>query len=306
MKKIISKEIFVGSQQIKYEPLKVKNSNDLISLWDDDQTISFNFTKTAKKAYKKSISPKVLKDLKLNFKGLSHVIDKLESISHLLFFKSLFQKHLLSDFSLHMAFTGKAGTGKTSLALKIAQILRDLNYLTKGHLILASRDDLVGEYVGHTAPKTRQILQKSEGGILFIDEASELYKLNNEKDYGSEAIEIILQIMENQRKDLVLIFSDEKSKLDNFFEINPGVSSRIAHHIHFSDYSVDDLKNIFLLLLKKEGQFFLNNQEQNLLFFNLYHLRKLSTYANVRSLEMLNHKLLSYQAERLYNKILIE
>lgn len=272
----------------------------------EEKIVNYNFTQGTKKAYKKSLSPKVLKELKLNFKGLHDVISQLECISHLLFFKSLFHENLSLDLSLHMAFTGKPGTGKTSLGIKIAQILRDLNYLTKGHLISASREDLVGEYVGHTAPKTREILQKSEGGLLFIDEASELYKLNNEKDYGSEAIEIILQVMENQRKDLVLIFSDEKMKLDNFFGANPGISSRIAHHIHFSDYSLTDLKDIFLLLLKKEGEFFFNTEDQSVLLFNLTQSQKLLTYANVRSIETLNHKLITYQAERLYDQLLIE
>ncbi len=265
------------------------------------------------KAYSESLSPIILSELKSNFQPLDNLLLELESIVHLLFLNSIFDQNNLKNLSLHMAFSGSFGTGKTSLSLKIAQILRDLKYLTKGHLISASREDLVGQYVGHTAPKTKELLQKAQGGILFIDEASQLYKANNEKDYGSEAIEIILQVMENHRNDLALIFSDDKSKLDLFFQSNPGISSRIAHHFHFPNYLTSDLNFIFPRLLKNEGEFFLSNQElkervliQSLLLYEFKKLQKLPTYANIRSLEIFTHKVLTNQAERLYRDTLAE
>lgn len=259
--------------------------------------------------YKKSKISNILEDLKSNFKGLDFVIDELECIMNLLFLRSLCPEKALSTLSLHMAFSGSSGTGKTYIAERIGPILRDLNYLSKGHFISVSREDLLGEYVGHTAPKTKEILERSLGGVLFIDEASRLYKADNSKDYGAEAIEMILQIMENNRNNLTLIFSDEKSNLNHFFEANPGISSRIAHHIHFPDYSLNDLKMIFSLLLKKEGQFFLNNEDgqiESLLIFELSKLQNSSTYANIRSLESFAHKVLTYQAERLYNEVLLK
>jgi probable Rubsico expression protein CbbX len=143
--------------------------------------------------------------------------------------------------SLHMSFTGNPGTGKTTVALRIAEILHRLGYVRKGHVVSATRDDLVGQYIGHTAPKTREILKKAMGGVLFIDEAYYLYRPENERDYGQEAIEILLQVMENQRDDLVVVLAGYRDRMDTFFRSNPGMSSRIAHHIHFPDYTQDEL-----------------------------------------------------------------
>ncbi|HET9206810.1 MAG TPA: CbbX protein [Burkholderiaceae bacterium] len=143
--------------------------------------------------------------------------------------------------SLHMSFTGNPGTGKTTVALRIAQILHRLGYVRKGHVVSATRDDLVGQYIGHTAPKTKEVLKKAMGGVLFIDEAYYLYRPENERDYGQEAIEILLQVMENQRDDLVVILAGYKDRMDTFFRSNPGMSSRIAHHIDFPDYTPDEL-----------------------------------------------------------------
>jgi probable Rubsico expression protein CbbX len=140
-----------------------------------------------------------------------------------------------------MSFTGNPGTGKTTVALRIAQILHRLGYVRKGHVVSATRDDLVGQYIGHTAPKTKEILKKAMGGVLFIDEAYYLYRPENERDYGQEAIEILLQVMENQRDDLVVILAGYKNRMDTFFQSNPGMSSRIAHHIDFPDYTPDEL-----------------------------------------------------------------
>jgi probable Rubsico expression protein CbbX len=143
--------------------------------------------------------------------------------------------------SLHMSFTGNPGTGKTTVALRMADILHRLGYARKGHLVSVTRDDLVGQYIGHTAPKTKEVLKRAMGGVLFIDEAYYLYRPENERDYGQEAIEILLQVMENQRDDLVVILAGYRDRMDTFFRSNPGMSSRIAHHIDFPDYAPEEL-----------------------------------------------------------------
>lgn len=152
--------------------------------------------------------------------------------------------------SLHMSFTGNPGTGKTTVAMRMAELLHKLGYSRKGHLVAVTRDDLVGQYIGHTAPKTKEVLKKAMGGVLFIDEAYYLYKPENERDYGQESIEILLQVMENQRDDLVVILAGYKDRMDTFFRSNPGMSSRIAHHIDFPDYADEELVAIGELILK--------------------------------------------------------
>ena len=146
--------------------------------------------------------------------------------------------------SLHMSFTGNPGTGKTTVALRIAQILQRLGYVRRGHVVAVTRDDLVGQYIGHTAPKTKEVLKRAMGGVLFIDEAYYLYRPENEKDYGQEAIEILLQVMENQRDDLVVVLAGYADRMERFFESNPGLKSRVAHHIDFPDYSDGELGDI--------------------------------------------------------------
>ncbi len=154
--------------------------------------------------------------------------------------------------SLHMSFTGDPGTGKTTVAMRMATILHRLNYVRKGHLIAVTRDDLVGQYIGHTAPKTKEVLKRAMGGVLFIDEAYYLYRQENERDYGQEAIEILLQVMENQRDDLVVILAGYKNRMETFFSSNPGISSRIAHHLDFPNYSLDELLAIAQLMLAEQ------------------------------------------------------
>jgi probable Rubsico expression protein CbbX len=149
-----------------------------------------------------------------------------------------------APLSLHMCFTGNPGTGKTTVAMRMAEILHRLGHVRKGHLVAVTRDDLVGQYIGHTAPKTREVLKRAMGGVLFIDEAYYLYRPENERDYGQEAIEILMQVMENQREDLVVIFAGYKSRMDRFFESNPGLASRVAHHIDFPDYTDEELLRI--------------------------------------------------------------
>ena len=151
-----------------------------------------------------------------------------------------------------MSFTGRPGTGKTTVAMRMAKLLHRMGYVRSGHLVVATRDDLVGQYVGHTAPKTKEILKKAMGGVLFIDEAYYLYRPENERDYGHEAIEMLLQVMENQREDLVMILAGYKERMDTFFQSNPGFHSRIAHHIDFPDYTLDELIAIAELMVGQQ------------------------------------------------------
>jgi probable Rubsico expression protein CbbX len=158
--------------------------------------------------------------------------------------------------TLHMCFTGNPGTGKTSVGLRMGELLHRLGYLRRGHLVSVTRDDLVGEYVGHTAPKTKEVLKRAMGGVLFIDEAYYLYKVNNDRDYGTESIEILLQVMENKRDDLVVILAGYADKMGTFFAANPGMQSRIAHHITFPDYTLGELEQIATLLTGELGYTF--------------------------------------------------
>ena len=153
--------------------------------------------------------------------------------------------------SLHMSFTGNPGTGKTTVAMRMAEILHRLGYIRSNHLIAVTRDDLVGQYIGHTAPKTKEVLKRAMGGVLFIDEAYYLYRPENERDYGQEVIEILLQVMENQRDDLVVIVAGYKDRMETFFRSNPGMASRVAHHLDFPDYGVDELLQIAQLLVAR-------------------------------------------------------
>ena len=179
----------------------------------------------------------VLDELGAQLVGLVPVKSRIRDSAALLLVEKLRSRLGLTTGppSLHMSFTGNPGTGKTTVALRMAEILHRLGYLRKGHLTAVTRDDLVGQYIGHTAPKTREILKRAMGGVLFIDEAYYLYRPENERDYGQEAIEILLQVMENQREDLVVILAGYKDRMDTFFRSNPGMSSRIAHHIDFPD-----------------------------------------------------------------------
>ncbi len=188
----------------------------------------------------------VMDELERDLIGLVPVKQRIRDISALLVIDKLRRNLGLEAQapSLHMSFTGNPGTGKTTVAMRMAQILHRLGYVRKGHLVAVTRDDLVGQYIGHTAPKTKEVLQRAMGGVLFIDEAYYLYRPENERDYGQEAIEILLQVMENQRDDLVVILAGYKDRMDTFFKSNPGMSSRIAHHLDFPDYAGDELLQI--------------------------------------------------------------
>jgi len=196
----------------------------------------------------------VLQELDRELVGLAPVKKRIEDIAaFLVVSKARSQLGLeAATPSLHMSFTGNPGTGKTTVALKMAQILHRLGYVRKGHVVSVTRDDLVGQYIGHTAPKTKDVLKKAMGGVLFIDEAYYLYRPENERDYGQEAIEILLQVMENNRDDLVVILAGYKDRMDTFFKSNPGMSSRIAHHIDFPDYSEGELMQIAEKMLAEQ------------------------------------------------------
>ncbi len=204
--------------------------------------------------------------------------------------------------SLHMSFTGRPGTGKTTVAARMSQILHRLGYVRKGHVVTATRDDLVGQYIGHTAPKTREMLKKAMGGVLFIDEAYYLYRPENERDYGAEAIEILLQVMENNRDDLVVIFAGYKERMDVFYQSNPGLSSRVANHIDFPDYSAEELLAIAQLILAEENYRF---SEEALAAFADYIQRRMQLpfFANARSIRNAIDRARMRQANRLYNRM---
>ena len=193
----------------------------------------------------------VLDQLDRELIGLAPVKGRIRDIAALLLIDKLRAAQGLQSTppSLHMCFTGNPGTGKTTVALRMAAVLKQLGYVRKGHLVAVTRDDLVGQFIGHTAPKTREVIKKAMGGVLFIDEAYYLYKPENERDYGQESIEILLQVMENHRDDLVVILAGYRDRMDTFFSSNPGMASRIAHHIDFPDYSEAELMQIAQLML---------------------------------------------------------
>jgi probable Rubsico expression protein CbbX len=200
--------------------------------------------------------------------------------------------------SLHMCFTGNPGTGKTTVAMRMATILHRLGHVRRGHLVAVTRDDLVGQYIGHTAPKTREVLKRAMGGVLFIDEAYYLYRPENERDYGQEAIEILMQVMENQREDLVVIFAGYKSRMDAFFQSNPGLGSRVAHHIDFPDYSLEELEAIAGRMVAALG-LELSGSARAALGEYLVLRRQRPNFANARSLRNALDRARLRQARRL-------
>ena len=254
-----------------------------------------------KECYVETGIQKILGKLDEELVGLQNVKTRVREISSVLLFDRIreIQELATLNSSLHMAFTGRPGTGKTSVAAKIALVLRNLGYLTKGHVSNVTREDLVGQYVGHTAPKTKEQLQKAQGGILFIDEAHHLYKPNNERDYGAEAIELLLQVMENQRDDLVIVFSGGKDKIEGFFNSNPGISSRIGNHVDFPDYKVPDLTEITKFLLNNEFRYKFTDEALDILVFYIKQLVTFPTFSNVRTIKVFLNILLAYQSIRI-------
>jgi probable Rubsico expression protein CbbX len=205
-------------------------------------------------AYGASNVQPLLDDLERELVGLRPVKTRIREIASLLLVARLREEMGLTTErpTLHMSFTGRPGTGKTTVAMRMAKILHNLGYVRKGHLVVATRDDLVGQYVGHTAPKTKEVVKRAMGGVLFIDEAYYLYRPENERDYGQEAIEMLLTVMENQRDDLVVVLAGYRDRMDTFFQSNPGFHSRVAHHIDFPDYSLDELVRIAELMVEQQ------------------------------------------------------
>ncbi|MHB1513022.1 MAG: CbbX protein [Acidiferrobacter sp.] len=243
----------------------------------------------------------VLDKLDRELIGLLPVKTRIREIAALLLVDRLRKRFALTAGTptLHMSFTGNPGTGKTTVALRMAEILHRLGYVREGHLIAVTRDDLVGQYIGHTAPKTREVIKKAMGGVLFIDEAYYLYKPENERDYGQESIEILLQVMENNRDDLVVILAGYRDKMERFFLSNPGMRSRVAHHVDFPDYSPAELMAIGKLMLAEQSYRF--SPEAEKAFAEYIPLRmKLGQFANARSIRNALDRARLRQANRLF------
>jgi probable Rubsico expression protein CbbX len=254
--------------------------------------------------YNKTNIQGIIDQLEADLVGLAPVKQRIKEIAALLLVQRL-RKNLglgmnASAVGLHMSFTGSPGTGKTEVATRMADILFKLGYIRKGHLITVTRDDLVGQYIGHTAPKTKEVLKKAMGGVLFIDEAYYLYRPENERDYGQEAIEILLQVMENNRDDLVVILAGYKDKMDKFFESNPGFRSRIAHHIDFPDYSNNELLEIAEVMVASMNYQF--NEESKKAMAEYIKIRKKQPhFANARSIRNAIDRARLRQANRVFN-----
>jgi len=258
-------------------------------------------TANLKTEYDKTEIQSILSNLEEELIGLLPVKKRIREISSLLLIDKVRQNLGLtgSNPGLHMSFTGSPGTGKTTVALKMADILYKLDYSRKGHLVTVTRDDLVGQYIGHTAPKTKEVLKKAMGGVLFIDEAYYLYKPDNERDYGSEAIEILLQVMENQRDDLVVILAGYKEKMDVFYESNPGLSSRITNHVHFPDFEPEELLQIGINMIE-EQQYQLTPAAESALLEYIKVRRTKPLFANARSVRNALDRARMRQANRVF------
>ncbi|HEX8156168.1 MAG TPA: CbbX protein [Solirubrobacteraceae bacterium] len=245
----------------------------------------------------------VLAKLDRELVGLGPVKERIREMAALLVVDQLRREADLHSTrpTLHMTFTGNPGTGKTTVALKMAEILHKLGYIPKPKVVSVTRDDLVGQYVGHTAPKTREVLKRAKGGVLFIDEAYYLYRPENERDYGQEAIEILLQVMEGEREDLVVVLAGYKDRMETFFRSNPGMGSRVAHHLHFPDFSVDELIAIGKLMLDQQ-QYELDEEAQEA--FKEYIERRVERprFAHGRSIRNAIDRARMRQAGRLYER----
>ena len=256
---------------------------------------------TVAEVLQQSQADAVMEELESDLVGLAPVKARIRDIAALLVIDKLRMNLGLQAQapSLHMSFTGNPGTGKTTVAMRMAQILFRLGYVRKGHLVAVTRDDLVGQYIGHTAPKTKEVLKRAMGGVLFIDEAYYLYRPENERDYGQEAIEILLQVMENQRDDLVVILAGYKDRMEAFFRSNPGMSSRIAHHLDFPDYPPADLLRIGDKLLAQQNYRFGQGARETFDEY-LQHRIHQPHFANARSVRNALDRARLRQASRLF------
>jgi probable Rubsico expression protein CbbX len=251
--------------------------------------------------YNKSHIGDTMEALDRDLVGLVPVKTRIREVSALLLVESARRSMGLQAEppSLHMCFTGNPGTGKTTVAQRMADILHRLGYIRRNHVVTVSRDDLVGQYIGHTAPKTKEVLKKAMGGVLFIDEAYYLYRPENERDYGQESIEILLQIMEDRRDDLVVILAGYKDRMDIFFKSNPGMASRIAHHIDFPDYSADELLRIANIMLEKMHYRFAGDAEGMMRDYIIRRMQQ-PRFSNARSIRNALDRARLRQANRLF------
>ncbi len=267
-----------------------------------DEPQAQNETLDVAQAFKDSNIQEILDELDRELVGLQSVKTRIREIAAYLLVDRLRREAGLEAERpvLHMSFTGRPGTGKTSVGMRMAQILHRLGYIRRDHLVVATRDDLVGQYVGHTAPKTKEVLKKAMGGVLFIDEAYYLYRRENERDYGQETIEILLQVMENQRDDLVVILAGYKNRMEEFFRSNPGMRSRVAHHLDFPDFTLDELMQIAELMVAQQRYYF---DEQAREAFREYIRRRIALpdFANARSIRNAIGRIKLRQANRLYS-----
>ncbi|HET8700626.1 MAG TPA: CbbX protein [Nitrococcus sp.] len=245
----------------------------------------------------------VLDQLDRDLVGLKPVKTRIREIAALLLVDRLRARHNLATGAptLHMSFTGNPGTGKTTVANRMAEILHRLGYVRKGHLVSVTRDDLVGQYIGHTAPKTKEVIKRAMGGVLFIDEAYYLYRPENERDYGQETIEILLQVMEENREDLVVILAGYQERMRTFFQSNPGIRSRIAHHIDFPDYTAQELVAISKLMLA-EQTYRLSEEAERAFAEYIERRMKLEHFANARSVRNALDRARLRHANRLFAK----
>nr|YP_063672.1 CbbX [Gracilaria tenuistipitata var. liui]AAT79747.1 cfxQ protein homolog [Gracilaria tenuistipitata var. liui] len=272
--------------EIIYKEIKNMIDNTLVNLQEE---------------YNKTQIQEVLDELQQELVGLQPVKTRIKEIAALLLVDRLRNNLGLVSGSpgLHMSFTGSPGTGKTTVAMKMADILNRLGYIRRSNLMTVTRDDLVGQYIGHTAPKTKEVLKQAMGGVLFIDEAYYLYKPDNERDYGAEAIEILLQVMENQRDDLVVIFAGYKDRMDKFYESNPGLSSRVTNHVNFPDYTAEELLAIAKLMLEEQQYRFAPEADKVLLEYAGRRMKQ-PHFANARSIRNAIDRARMRQANRIF------
>ncbi len=270
-------------------------SSDVEAAEDRPQVIDL------KEEYESSGVGEVLRELDESLVGLEPVKRRIRETAALLLVERARKRMGLAHETptLHMSFTGNPGTGKTTVAMRMADLLHRLGYVRRGHLVTVTRDDLVGQYIGHTAPKTKDVLKKAMGGVLFIDEAYYLYRPENERDYGQEAIEILLQVMENQRDDLVVILAGYGERMERFFESNPGFRSRIAHHIDFPDYTDDELIRIAELTLAEQNYALAPDAREAMVEY-IQHRRAQPHFANARSIRNALDRARLRQANRLF------
>jgi len=282
------------SEEIAEEEM-VEEIEDVIEKIDPDKI-------DLESEFKNTHIQEVLDKLDRELIGLMPIKTRIRETAALLLVDRVRKKLALASETptLHMCFTGNPGTGKTTVALRMAEILHRLGYVREGHLVTVTRDDLVGQYIGHTAPKTKEVIKKAMGGVLFIDEAYYLYRPENERDYGQESIEILLQVMENNRDDIVVILAGYKNRMDQFFESNPGMRSRIAHHLDFPDYSADELLAIAELMLHEQNYRFAPVTEKVFLEY-IEKRMQLDHFANARSIRNALDRARLRQANRLFN-----